>query len=257
MFKKLQKFYEHFYVTLAEGHYQAEPLTIWTLIRPNKQKMPGTTPVEVGTRMIDTSSMVGKRFMWATIFAALSIHALTTTAILLGVAGVGLLALEYNRSREAGRQTITEVNFAGQKVQGKRADLYHLHKAQEQIMRLADTFKQASMESTTDTIDRIMRGVEAERKRVTVLEGGRYGAKTLAYEFSEPAIKLVEDEPVMRAPANSNTLATISAQPAFRTAAMTEEQLAEHLVALHAALPPELAAKVAAQIAQGKKAATP
>ena len=54
MFKKLQKFYEHFYVTLAEGHYQAEPLTIWTLIRPNKQKMPGTTSVEVGTRMIDT-----------------------------------------------------------------------------------------------------------------------------------------------------------------------------------------------------------
>ncbi|MCC7037864.1 MAG: hypothetical protein IT560_11245, partial [Alphaproteobacteria bacterium] len=121
LLKKIGDFYEDFYTTLAEGHYRAEPLTIWTLIKPPaKQKMPGTSPVEVGTRMLDTSQMVGKRFMWASIFAALSIKTLTTTAIGFGVAGVSLLALEYRRSKSAAAETITEVNFAGQTVTGTR-----------------------------------------------------------------------------------------------------------------------------------------
>jgi hypothetical protein len=245
LFKKLSKFYEHFYQTLAEGHYQAEPLTLWTLIRPNKQKMPGTGPVEVGTRMLDTSTTVGKRFLWASIFAALSIHALTTTAVVLAVAGAGLLALEYRRSKEAGRQTITEINFAGQKVQGKRADLYHLHKAQEQIMKLSDSFKMASLESTTDTIDRILKGVAEERKRVKVLEGGRFGAKTKAYEFSEPAVKLVDDdEGVKISRAGASPLDMAAAKPAFAKAALNDDEVVEQLMALQESLPPHLAERL-------------
>lgn len=253
MFKKLTGFYEHFYQTLAEGHYQAEPLTLWSLFKPNKQKMPGTTHVEVGTRMIDTSSMLGKRMMWAAVFAALSVSVMQTTALVLGVIGIGLLAMEYNRSKKAGQDVITEINFAGQKVQGKRCDLYRLHKAQEQIMKLSDSFKQASMESTTDTIERIMKGVTEERKRVKVVDSGRFNAGLVEYEFSEPAVKLIDDEngkKISRAPQ--------PAAPFFnRKAALTDEQVADHLVALHEALPPHLAERVQAQLAKSRLPAPP
>lgn len=259
MLKKIGKLYEDFYNTLAEGHYRSEPLTIWTLIKPPKRNMPGTSPVEVGTRMLDTSGLVGKRFMWASIFAALSIQTLTTTAIGLAVAGSGLLALEYRRSKTAGREVITEVNFAGQTVTGTRADLYHLHRAQEQIMKLTESFKQASMESTTDTINRIMEGVKDHRARVTVVDGGRFGAKTAAYEFSEPAIKLVEDENNVKisrpaAPAFTND----NLKPGFNAAAqLSEQDIVERLLALHEALPPHLASEVEKRMAAVRNAPPP
>ncbi|MBL8713867.1 MAG: hypothetical protein JNM12_13290 [Alphaproteobacteria bacterium] len=262
LLKKIGDFYEDFYTTLAEGHYRAEPLTIWTLIKPPaKQKMPGTSPVEVGTRMLDTSQMVGKRFMWASIFAALSIKTLTTTAIGFGVAGVSLLALEYRRSKSAAAETITEVNFAGQTVTGTRRDLYRLHKAQEQIMKLTDSFKQASMESTTDTINRIIDSVKEHRARVTVIDGGRYGAKTGAYEFSEPAIKLVEDDngvkisrPYAAAPAFVND----NLKRGFNAAAqLSDQEVVERLLALHDALPPHLASEVEKRMAAARNAPPP
>lgn len=261
MLKKIGKFYEDFYNTLAEGHYRAEPLTIWTLIKPPKRNMPGTSPVEVGTRMLDTSTVVGKRFMWASIFAALSIQTLTTTAIGLAVAGSGLLALEYRRSKASGREVITEVNFAGQTVTGTRADLYHLHRAQEQIMNLTGSFKQASMESTTDTINRIMETVKEQRARVKVVDGGRFGAKTASYEFSEPAIKLVEDDngikisrPSAVAPAFSND----NLKPDFNAAALlSEQEVVERLLALHDALPPHLASEVEKRMAAARNAPPP
>ncbi len=260
LFKKIGKAYETFYNTLAEGHYRAEPLTIWTLIKPQKRSMPGTSPVEVGTRMLDTSGTVGKRFMWASIFAALSIQTLTTTAIGLAVAGSGLLALEYRRSKISGRETITEVNFAGQTVTGCRADLYHLHRAQEQIMNLTGSFKQASMESTTDTINRIMETVKEQRARVSVLDGGHFGAKTAAYEFSEPAIKLVEDDNGLKisrpyaAPAfiNNNVKAGFNA-----AAQLGEHDVVDRLIALHEALPPHLASEVEKRMAAARNAPPP
>lgn len=259
LFKQIGKAYETFYNTLAEGHYRAEPLTIWTLIQPQKRKMPGTSPVEVGTRMLDTSGTVGKRFMWASIFAALSIQTLTTTAIGLAVAGSGLLALEYRRSKASGRETITEVNFAGQTVTGTRADLYHLHRAQEQIMNLTGSFKQASMESTTDTINRIMETVKEQRARVTVLDGGRFGAKTGAYEFSEPAIKLVEDDNGIKIsrPAAS-TFSNDNLKPGFNAAAqLNEREIIDRLLALHDALPPHLASEVEKRMAAARNAPPP
>ncbi len=262
LFKKIGAAYEDFYSTLAEGHYRAEPLTVWTLIKPPpKQKMPGTSPVEVGTRMIDTSQMVGKRFMWASIFAALSIQTLTTTAIGLGVAGASLLALEYKRSRTAGRETITEVNFAGQTVTGTRADLYRMHRAQEMIMNLNGSFKQASMESTTDTINRIIDSVKEQRARIKVVEGGRFGAKTGVYEFSEPAIKLVADDdgvkvsrPVIHAPAfvNDNLKSSFD-----RAAQISEQEVVERMIALHEALPPHLASEVEKRMAAIRNAPPP
>ena len=249
-FGKIWKGYEKFHNTIAEGHYRAEPLTIWTLLKPPKKKdLPETPQTATGAMMIGTSRTLGKRFMWAAIFAALSIQTLYTVAIGLAVVGVGLLTMEYKRSKRSGEEVIREVNFAGQVVEGKRKDLFHLHNAQERIMNLSTSFKAASMESTTDTIDRIMKSVAEQRANVKVVEGGRFGASTKAYEFSEPGIKLLADQDgakVSRAPgspfaqmAASPPLAA-SAKPDFDKATLTEDEIVERIRELHRALPPHV-----------------
>lgn len=249
-FGKIWKGYETFHNTIAEGHYRAEPLTVWTLIRPPKKKdLPETPQTATGAMMIGTSRTLGKRFMWAAIFAALSIQTLYTVAIGLAGVGICLLTLEYKRSKRAGEEVIREVNFAGQVVEGKRKDLYHLHNAQERIMNLSSSFKAASMESTTDTIDRIMKSVAEQRARVKVVEGGRFGARTTAYEFSEPGIKLVNDEDgtkISRAPvaASPSALGEAALKPAFDKATMSEDEIVERIQALHRALPPHLLDRV-------------
>ena len=257
-FGDLWKGYEKFHNTIAEGHYRAEPLTIWTLLKPPKKKdLPETPQTATGAMMIGTSRTLGKRFMWAAIFAALSIQTLYTVAIGLAIVGTGLLTMEYKRSKRSGEEVIREVNFAGQVVEGQRKDLYHLHNAQERIMNLAASFKAASMESTTDTIDRIMNTVAEQRARIKVVEGGRFGAGTKAYEFSEPGIKLVEDDgsaKISRAPgspfaqmAASPALATAAAKPDFdKAAALTEDEIVERLQALHRALPAHVLDRVLA-----------
>lgn len=260
-FGKIWKGYEKFHTTICEGHYRAEPLTIWSLIRPPKKKdLPETPQTATGAMMIGTSRTLGKRFMWAAIFAALSIQTLYTVAIALAGVGVCLLTLEYNRSKRAGEEVIREVNFAGQIVEGKRKDLYHLHYAQERIMNLSASFKQASMESTTDTIDRIMKTVAEHRARIKVIEGGRFGAGTDTYEFSEPGIKLVADDngaKISRAPgsafsqmaaspplASPAALGEASVKPAFEKATLSEDEIVERIQALHRALPPHLLERV-------------
>jgi hypothetical protein len=241
-FGKIWKGYEKFHTTICEGHYRAEPLTIWSLIRPPKKKeLPETPQTATGAMMIGTSRTLGKRFMWAAIFAALSIQTLYTVAIALAGVGVCLLTLEYNRSKRAGDEVIREVNFAGQVVEGKRKDLYHLHYAQERIMNLSASFKAASMESTTDTIDRIMKSVAEQRSRIKVVDGGRFGAGTATYEFSEPGIKLVEDEDGAKITPAPSALASTTAKPAFDAAAsLSEDEIVERIQALHRALPPHL-----------------
>lgn len=257
-FGNIWKSYEKFHNTIAEGHYRAEPLTVWTLIKPPKKKdLPETPQTATGAMMIGTSRTLGKRFMWAAIFAALSIQTLYTVAIGLAVVGVGLLTMEYKRSKRSGEEVIREVNFAGQVVEGQRKDLYHLHNAQERIMNLAASFKAASMESTTDTIDRLMKSVAEQRARVKIVDGGRFGAGTKTYEFSEPGIKLVDDEDgakISRAPgspfaqmAASPPLASATAKPAFdQASALTEDEIVERIQALHRALPPRVLERVLA-----------
>lgn len=164
----------------------------------------------------------------------------------LALAGAAMFYLEYAQSRRARNEVITEVNFAGQRVEGTRADLYHLHHAQEQIMNLSSVFKQASLETTSDTIHHIMESVKERAARVRVLETGRYNAGTEKYEFSEPAIKLVKDGPHIRHDTGPAPLAGLSARPAFNSAQEQAEDVARHIIALENALPPEVLEKVAA-----------
>ena len=195
--------------------------------------------------------------MWASAIALLSMQTMAWVAGGLAVLGGGILATEYLQSRRARTNVITEVNFAGQHVEGTRADLYRLHQAQVRIMNLASSFQQASSESTSETVARIAESVAQETKRVKVVSGGRYGAGTDAYEFSEPGIKLVKDRPQQPAtvvPTAAPAVADKSLKAAWDHKGFSEEEIVDRLTALQQALPPEVLAKVEERMAEQRAA---
>ncbi|HYD17591.1 MAG TPA: hypothetical protein VEF76_03835 [Patescibacteria group bacterium] len=241
--------YDNFHLTIAEGNYRIKPKSLWTLITGQGSRPEvDVAAAQFGTAMIDTGRSFGKRMMWASAIALVSMQAMVWVAGGIALAGAGLFVLEFMQSRRAGKETIQEVNFAGQHIEGTRADLYHLHNAQEKIMNLGGTFQQASMESTSETIERIIASVAEHSKRVKVLDGGRYGAACDEYEFSEPSIKLVKDRPAPPIVFHSKTqsLSDLNIKNSFDSAAAYDaEEIARRFLALEQALPPEALAKVA------------
>lgn len=255
----LRSGYDNFHMRIAEGNYRIQPKSLWTLITGQGSKPEVDVAVtKVGGAMMDTGRSFGKRMMWASAIALVSMQAMVWVAGGIALAGAGLFVLEYMQSRRAGRETIREVNFAGQQVEGTRADLYHLHNAQEKIMNLGGTFAQASMESTSETIERIIASVSENASRVKVVEPGRYNAGCERYEFSEPGIKLVKDRPaapaIFHAAATTHALADMSVKNSFdAAAAYTPEEVARRFLALEEALPADAMAKVNEARAQKAK----
>ncbi len=252
--------YDNFHVTIAEGNYRIKPKSLWTLITGQGSKPEiDIAATKFGGAMMDTGRSFGKRMMWASAIALVSMQAMVWVAAGIALAGAGLFVLEFMQSRRAGREVIREVNFAGQHIEGTRADLYHLHNAQEKIMNLGGTFAQASMESTSETIERVIDSVAEHAKRVKVVDSGRYGAGCEAYEFSEPGIKLVKDRPatpIVFQSATTHALADMSVKNTFdAAAAYSPEEVARRFLALEEALPPEAMSKVNEARTQKKPAA--
>lgn len=246
---KIRRPVEKFQQTVLEANYNAQPRTLWSLISGEKRDLPDTTPLAVGNRMIDTSQTVGKRFLWAAAFAALSTKTLMMAAIVLGVTGGAMFALEYYRARRDSEDIITEVNFAGQKVEGKRADLCRLYQAQMKIMNLGSSFKQASLESTSDTIQKILEQVAGERKRVRILDAGPYGAYKDAYDFSRPQVALVDHDGGERNRISRNPPPRLihdikPLRQSFARKHARADEIVEKLDALHKSLPVHLRRRV-------------
>lgn len=261
----VRKGYDNFHLRIAEGNYRIQPKSLWTLITGQGSKPEIDVAVtKVGGAMMDTGRSFGKRMMWASAIALVSMQAMVWVAGGIALAGAGLFVLEYMQSRRAGREVIREVNFAGQQIEGTRADLYHLHNAQEKIMNLGGTFAQASMESTSETIERIINSVSDNASRVKVIDPGRYNAGCEGYEFSEPGIKLVKDRPAPPAifhaqttsAATTHALADMSVKSTFdAAAAYTPEEVAKRFLALEEALPADAMAKVSEARAQKARTA--
>lgn len=250
--------YDNFHQTIAEGNYHIKPKSLWTLITGQGREADLSAPTTfAAAAMLDTGRSFGKRMMWASAIALFSMNAMVWAVGGLALAGVAMFVLEYSQSRRARNETITEVNFAGQTVEGSRADLYHLHQAQEQIMNLSSAFKQASMDSTNDTIHRIMDSVAERSKRVKVLQSGRYEAGTLCYEFSEPAIKLVKARPASRQYVVLNDDGDKDAIDAKPAAAVDADEIARRFLALEEALPSDALAKVEAARRERQSAPAP
>jgi hypothetical protein len=236
LIEKVTKAYDGFHRTIAEGNYRTER-SFLDLLTGTKRSLAATTEVAIGATMLDTSKSFGKRMLWASAIAIVSMQGMLWVALGMASIGFGFIGLEYKRARNARKETITEVNFAGQRVEGTRADLCRLHSAQVQIMNLAGTFKRASLENTKETVDDIIASVAGETKRVKVLDGGRYGAGQDAYEFSEPGIKLVNGPKTVAQAASA-----VSAIPGLKAAwdNKRDAEVVEHLVALQQALPPHI-----------------
>ncbi len=236
-------FYDEFQQTLAEGHYREKPLPFWAPLKLTPGNWPETSPVAAGGVVLDTGRTFAKRLLWGGAFALLAFDIVLKAGVALIASGLALYGYEYYRSTCTRKETITEVNFAGQRVEGTRKDLCRLYQAQIRIMNIAGSFKQASMASTGETAAAIIKSVAAERKRIKVLNPGIYGAKNDVYDFSEPQLKLVEDgddTPVPR-PAKAGALQGRSLKDAWDDKApASDDEIVEKFMALESALPPHI-----------------
>lgn len=192
MFQWLQKSVERFNQVVTEGNYRMPPMTWGRLIRGLKPQLqlPATAEAAIGTSMIDTGKMLGERFLWAFTITALGAVALKWAALGFGIAGIGVYTLEYFRAKKSREDVISEINPAGQRVQGTRADLCRLRHAQLRIMNITDTMS-ADSTTTADAIDSILDSVKEERKRVQVLDEGPHRAGASAYAFTEPDFRIM------------------------------------------------------------------
>ncbi len=264
-FTAIKRAFDEFNQTMLEGHYGADKKSIWSFFFKPKNVESDAMPVIAGNRLFQMSSKtLGSKYVWPPLIAVLSVQLQLATVVVLGAAGAGLLGYEYMRCRRMRHEIITEVNVAGQTVTGTRADLYRLHRAQASILNLSSSFRPASTESTRDTIQDIMRTVAAERARVTILDGGNYGAAVDKYYFSRQLLGLVtvhdtHSQPVVGAapaPLASDRsalrqLASGDLTRAFRTPAapLSNDDVVAHLLALEKALPDDVRSRFRANLA--------
>ncbi len=165
MLGKLRQAYDTFQQTLTEANYHPEPQSpLRSLFALNATKLPETSnAAKFGKQMLTKSTKIGRGYLWAPLMGLASLKLQMASGVLtaigglaFGVAGAGLFILEYNRSKRIRMEVIKEVNFAGQTVEGSRADLCRLYQAQMKIMNIHDSFKKASLENTGDTIQSII-----------------------------------------------------------------------------------------------------
>lgn len=100
--------------------------------------------------------------------------------VVAGVAGV-----QCWRENRANRKVETVKNIAGQTVQGPHWALARLHKAQEEIIGLTDTFnKEAAIApDIRQKIDSIIESTAEAQKEVVIADPGRHGAGKDRYQF--------------------------------------------------------------------------
>lgn len=251
MFDRLKRTIEKFNQVLAEGNYRVPPMTWGRLIRGSlkPELLPATSEVAVGTSMIDYGKSLGSKFMWGSAIALISMTALKWAAIGFALAGSAVYTAEYFRAKKSRDDVIVEINFAGQRVKGKRADLYRLHQAQLHVMNITSSLDGATASTTAEAIHSVMDSVAAERSRVEVLDGGRYKAGKAAYAFTEPDFRIVLDEAKLaQEPQPLAQPEQGSLREAWAKKAATPDELAERFIALQEALPPEVMEKVNARL---------
>lgn len=251
--KPLKNAYEHFNQVLVEGHYGADQPSIWSLLLSKSKDEADAPPLMAGNKMFKmSSSMLSKKYVIPPVIAVLSLQLQMAAVAVIGLMGAGLLTFEYMRCLRLREEVITEINMAGQTVRGTRADLSRLHRAQASIMNLASSFRPASVENTSDTLSDILNTVEAERKRVQVLDSGHYDAGLAFYNFSRQSLELVvlgehrltggRSVPVSEPLPRPGYLKEAFANP------LSAEDVVNRMLALESALPDDLRSKFRRQL---------
>jgi hypothetical protein len=169
----------------------------------------------------------------------------------IGFAAVGgaVYTLEYLQAKKRREDEIVEINFAGQRVKGKRADLFRLHQAQMRVMNISSSLEGARAMTTAEAIHSILESVKEERSRVTVLDSGRYSAGKDAYAFSEPDFRIVlEQAKQVEEPKPFPVPKEGSLREAWENKRYSPDEIAERFVALQESLPPEVLDKVSQRL---------
>ncbi|MEZ0224352.1 MAG: hypothetical protein ACAH83_07365 [Alphaproteobacteria bacterium] len=195
MFRKLREFYNTFSQTLEDGRYGKDGSVFSDLWGQVKGKIPATPKLDVAGKLPLLGLLAKSRLVWTALVAAISLQSVIGGLAAVAGAGASFLALEYHRCRKAREQVITETNFAGQTVRGKRKDLNRLHKAQEKIIELSGVFNGEAAPPAQAELDAVINGVRDHQNRVLVLQAGGFGAGAHHYEFSVPQIKKAAPPP--------------------------------------------------------------
>ena len=225
MFRKIGEFIRDLRHTWEDGHYGGEKKSLAAaFITKAKDKLPLLPAL-----LKKLPSFLNTKVVWSAAIAALSLENLALGVLALAGSGASFYALEFIRCRRARNDIITETNFAGQKVRGRRADLSRLHKAQEKILTLSGTFNKTAEKPEDTRIAAVIDETAALRGRIAVLEGGN------GYRFFQPAADKPDPPPEL--PKLAEPL-----KPAWDN--KNEEKLAEYIVSLEQALPPGLREKV-------------
>jgi hypothetical protein len=208
--------------------------------------------------MIDYGKTLGEKFMWGSVIALISMTALKWAAIGFALVGSAVYTAEYYRAKKSREDEIIEINFAGQRVKGKRADLYHLHNAQLRIMNISSSLEGAKAATTADAIQSVVDSVKEHRARVTVLDSGRNNAGRGAYAFSEPDFRIVvETAHETEEPKPFPVPKEGSLREAWAGKHANPDEIAERFIALQEALPPEVMEKVNARLKKGNPQSQP
>jgi len=249
MLKWLRKSVEKFNQVVSEGNYRRPQKTWMELITGIKPKLqlPATSEGAIGTTMIDAGKTFGDKFIWAFGISALGgIVALKWAAGIFLLAGIAVYAVEYIQAAKTRNDIITEVNAAGQKVRGTRADLYRLRRAQNQILNITDNPGETTL---AEAKQKILDSVKEERTRITVEHPGRSKAASV-YAFTEQDMRLVEDIPEFEDKTGLR-IDSISLKPAWDSKRATADEVVERLAALEESLPPDMREKLDQRLKRG------
>lgn len=243
MFRGLRRLYGAFRQTLEDGHYCAEAGSIWSdIFESLKDKLPEMPKVDLLKRIPLLAKLLKSKIVWTAAFAAVSIQSVVAGALAVVGAGISFYAMEYVRCRRSRDEIMEEVNFAGQTVRGKRGDLCRLHKAQEKIMSLSGIFNGVAPGTSAKEIERVIDSVHDNRRRVLVVESGKYGASHSLYDFSEPDRKFAAAKELDEEEAQPSTPLGTGLKSAWDN--RREDEVAERIIELERALPPQVIEKV-------------
>jgi hypothetical protein len=229
LFRKIGDFIRDLRHTWEDGHYGGEKKSLAAaFITKAKDKLPLLPAL-----LKKLPAFLNTKVIWSTVIAALSLQNLALGVLALAGSGASFYALEFLRCRRTRNDIITETNFAGQKVRGRRADLSRLHKAQEKILTLSAAFNKTAEKPEDPNIVAMIGETAALRGRIAVLEGGN------DYIFFQPHLK--KPEPTQEPPKQA-----VPGDTALKAAwdNKHEEKLADYIVSLEQALPPGVREKV-------------
>lgn len=196
MFSSLREIYRNYRETLEDGRYGAAQSGFWShMFGKAKDQLPDAKST-IAKHLPLLTKLSGFKMLWTAAIATVSLTNVIWGGLALVGSALSFGAIEYFRCKRAREQLMTEENFAGQTVRGRRGDLSRLHKAQQKIVTLASTFNNAASPEANAEIAAVIDSVKDARSRILVINDGPVIENSGRYEFFQPHVKKPEPAPL-------------------------------------------------------------